>query len=574
MNVTELLAGVGLGGFRSFQEMQYLGPLTKVNLIAGQNNAGKSNILRFVSRFLHANPEAPEVLDHPSGVPGQLLLAIARQTPDFDYLFTRSGGRVDAGAASALLSQLLKDPAIHPTGDDELLWFKYVRSPDKGTNTWTMDPDQVAAISANVDQRQLAEVVLSIFSRAGGALENVSAILTELSPMTKLPPTEFIEAFRQIRSPSSDNSEQPLHNGEGLIRRLQRLERPEIGNLADGAKFEAINQFLRNVLDDQSAELQIPSTASTIHVKRGEFVLPLENLGTGVHQVVILAAAATLLENTLVLVEEPEVNLHPLLQRKLVRYLTLETSNQYLIATHSAHMLDYERATVFHAQHKANGTEIQRTGTPQQLSDLCADLGYRPSDLLQANAVIWVEGPSDRLYLKKWISMVDGDLIEGIHYSIMFYGGRLLNHLSAHDPDVREFISLRRLNRHCAILIDSDKTKPQGRINATKIRVSREFEDKLFPGHAWITDGRTIENYVPLGVLKQAMADVHPGRELTYAGGKWEDPLKNDQEGKSVDKVRIAKTCCEALQEENLDHRDLRMQVSKIVAFIRTANGI
>ncbi len=49
------------------------------------------------------------------------------------------------------------------------------------------------------------------------------------------------------------------------------------------------------------------------------------------------------------------------------------------------------------------------------------------------------------------------DLREGIHYSIMFYGGRLLNHLSADDPDITEFIKLRRLNRHLAVVMDSDK---------------------------------------------------------------------------------------------------------------------
>ena len=47
--------------------------------------------------------------------------------------------------------------------------------------------------------------------------------------------------------------------------------------------------------------------------------------------------------------------------------------------------------------------------------------------ILQANCVVWVEGPSDRIYLKHWIEAVTSELIEGLHYSIMFYGGRLLS---------------------------------------------------------------------------------------------------------------------------------------------------
>ena len=82
----------------------------------------------------------------------------------------------------------------------------------------------------------------------------------------------------------------------------------------------------------------------------------------------------------------------------------------------------------------------------------------------------------------------DPRLIEGVHYSIMFYGGRLLSHLSADDPEVMDFISLRRLNRFIMIVMDSDRSVPRGRLNATKRRVRDEFDRG--PGFAWITKGR------------------------------------------------------------------------------------
>jgi hypothetical protein len=293
-------------------------------------------------------------------------------------------------------------------------------------------------------------------------------------PADALPPVEIIQAFRQITPGNADNPiVSAASTDAGLIKALQRLQQPPLEQQSDKQRFFAINTFLQQVLGDRSAELDIPHDAGMILVRRGDLILRLEHLGTGVHQVVILAAAATLIENSVVCMEEPEVHLHPLLQRKLIRYFSENTSNQYLIATHSAHMLDHERATVFHVQHSASGTEVQHAGTPQKVSNLCADLGYRPSDLLQANAVIWVEGPSDRVYLRHWLSLADPDLVEGIHYSIMFYGGRLLNHLTAHDPEVDDFISLRRLNRHIAVLIDSDKDRPRAKLNATKSECAR-----------------------------------------------------------------------------------------------------
>jgi len=110
---------------------------------------------------------------------------------------------------------------------------------------------------------------------------------------------------------------------------------------------------------------------------------------------------------------------------------------------------------------------------------------------MQANSIIWVEGPSDRIYINNWIKSVDSELIEGIHYSIMFYGGRLLSHLSADDESIEEFILLRRLNRHISVVIDSDRTKKGERINKTKSRVCKEFDKG--PGFAWVTQGREFK---------------------------------------------------------------------------------
>jgi hypothetical protein len=89
------------------------------------------------------------------------------------------------------------------------------------------------------------------------------------------------------------------------------------------------------------------------------------------------------------------------------------------------------------------------------------------------------------------LKFVNSNLREGIDYTIMFYGGRLLNHLSPDDPDVDEFISLRRLNRHLAVAIDSDKAKQSGKINTTKRRIVDSMKD---PGLVWVTQGRNIEN--------------------------------------------------------------------------------
>lgn len=570
------IEGLSLGGYRSFGETQRMGPFRQVNLFAGRNNSGKSNVLRFLTNHLQG-----AILNARRKTRDEQFIELDRHRGKNSVDFSFGIAATDFGTplehligtgsnAATFLQAVVSSKTLRDSSG--LVWFEY-RSQHPG--------DPLEQPKDLVD-KLLEEEVLpnehwnalwhNLQDRRGGSVKSdwIPDTLRRISPViVDLPPVTLIPAIREI---GGKREGEHVYNGAELIPELAKLQNPTHDRLKDLERFEKINHFLQTVTQNDSASLSIPHDRSTINVQMDGKTLPITSLGTGIHEVTILAAAATLHEHEIVCLEEPEIHLHPLLQRQLLKYSIDNTSNQYFIATHSAHLLDAPGTATFRVSLVDGQTRVAAAETPADKFEICRELGYRASDLLQSNAIVWVEGPSNRIYLNHWIQAVDTDLIEGIHYSIMFYGGRLLCHLSADDPEIDEFISLRRLNRNLVVIMDSDRSSVEKRINKTKKRIRQEFDDG--PGFAWVTAGREIENYLEESTLRDAVEAVSPSAGRRVKTGKFDStiPRVNPRKPNSprIDKIKVAHEVVN--RPADLDVWDLRKRLTQLVEFIRTAN--
>jgi len=571
-----MIEGLSIRNYRSFgKDREQLSAAGRLNLIIGKNNVGKSNILRALTFLL------PKVSGRGEKVSGwnQLLdqSSYSGNEPTEIGIFislAQVRPRLIRGGTENFITGILD--ALRSTASG--IWFYKTYD----GNQWSQgSPDKNltdAIIKTAGHPNNVSHLAVQLTGQGHATVDqNIRQIEAIFDPFSQPRQVALIPAIRstKLAPPGSHTTNDDIIyfdgvadlGGAGLVDRLFKLQNPDISETKSDRRFKALTAFIQSTFGNSTARISVPHNRSAIHLEMDNQRRPLASYGSGIEQVVIIASAATVLEDQIICLEEPETNLHPEFQIRLLNYLRDETKNQFFITTHSSSVINVDGVSIYQIKLTSTGTKVDRILDAEQQHQLVFDLGYRPSDLAQANSIIWVEGPTDRIYLKAALTSAASDLIEGIDYSIMFYGGKLLRHVSASETALEEFIVLTRINRRSAVLIDSDKTAEGDEINETKKRVVQEFlSRKLF---CWVTEGREIENYLEPNFLSGATKKVQKNFTLT-SGDQFSD-VGTDKSGKELDKLKLAHYVA-----ENIGIASFRLnwhqRISELIEFIKASN--
>lgn len=273
--------------------------------------------------------------------------------------------------------------------------------------------------------------------------------------------------------------------------------------------------------------------------------------------------------------EELENNLHPALQRKVFNYLydfAKKNDVRIFITTHSHIAIntyfDKKDAEIYHIVKNEKGSQLSSISGREGRMDVLSDLDVRASDLFQSNGIIWVEGPSDRIYINHWLKIFcNSEFLECSDYQFLYYGGKNLSHFTT-DESLDELINILTTNQNSAVVIDSDKKKPRDRINSTKARIKREMI--AIGAICWITEGKEIENYLSTDALKSKFGDSIPElKQYTLFPEYIEKYFKNFR----TQKVKFAKEILEHITADNSESvLDLKKRIEELYTMIKKWN--
>ncbi len=475
-----------------------------ITFIIGKNNSGKSTIL--------------DVLQECSKTKGRMFegsLSRADTTP-----YVEIGRQPEPGILQRVFSPNARGGSI--PGHSH--WDYAKRTIRPFTFIWVFDQSRTASVKEGYKATE--ELVPDALNKLAECIE---------FPFSHLWNTR-IRAERDVQPESRDTDRQLGSTGHGLTNLVRAFINSEDlpRQLVEVDLLHDLNEIYLG--DSEFSEIICQENEASgkweIYLREdGKGDIRLSQSGSSLRTVFLVlaflqlypAVAKTGSASKLVFcLEEPENNLHPALLRRLVDFLSRQREERgfsLVITTHSPICIDLatkrDDATILHVRREAGRTICENVLDYAGQSSILEDLDVRGSDMLQANGIIWVEGPSDRIYINKWIEVIsEGSLREGADYTFMFYGGKVLKHFDALPPkELPKKIAMLAVNRNIAVVMDSDRRpkpwrtktgkqrRPQMRLNEAKKEIIRQVEE--IGGFSWVTKGKEIENYISKRIWEQ-----------------------------------------------------------------------
>jgi predicted ATP-dependent endonuclease of OLD family len=498
--------------------------LGRFNILIGPNNSGKSTVLRFL-----------QVVSSLFRKKTELLLKLPWEQVDRSWWW-------QSDPKHPIQSELVFAAPVPPHETDTKLPGKFEHDgewrvtiviarhpPDYCTvlvapnvfinNAWQ---PVIRALTASLEIENLNRTGMYVSSSSTDACPYSAGAVEILARWA-----EGTRFYDPVRADDRDAGRRGLADGSDLLTRIREQQ-------LDQKQAFVFERFRKKLIEELNILLVEPQSTNRfesfeikgtdrldLYIKRRDDEAPiaLQYMGTGIAELTILLADLLQNKNTKqYFIEEPECHLHPGLLRRLMVRLPRLSKAQFFITTHSSALLDsateQDRIYRFGLSPSA-GTSVQKCSDIIQRSGILDGLGVGGSSLLQTNCILWVEGPSDRIYLNLWLRHFQTNhqpppFIEGSDFSFVYYGGKVLSHFAFSEGGQDDLVDLIRICRYSAVVMDKD-TDPKDlgeEVRQTKTRIRDEASKDPEHRAAIFSEGREIENDVDAQVFRKAIAKL------------------------------------------------------------------
>jgi len=454
--------------------------------LIGPNNSGKSSFLKFFFEFR----QLWTMLWHnlPALFRGDQINIQPNAVPDPEEIFSNTNGR------DLLIEIEIKDSIAKTNNQLKIVRVMCVcnRNPP---HYWSFRffADKNNEELTKTGNGNWLEQYISVVSTGGAAYNVVDLIDIAKSFQSAL----YIGPFRNAINEGAAANYYDLAIGSSFIGAWDAWK---TGNTkAQNRAVEAVTSDIRQIFEYKRLEINASQDKKTLAIYVDGKPYRLPELGAGLTQFIIVLGNAAIKKPPVILIDEPELNLHPSLQIDFLTSLSSYAQDTVAYATHSIGLARTTAERIYSFQNTDGKTIVRPFEQIPNYTEFVGEMSFSAFKEMGCDRILLVEGVHDVKTVQQFLRMLRKD-----HRVVIIpLGGDQL----ARGGIEAELSELKRLSNNISALVDSERVSEKG---------EPKPERKAFAGaceglgiDVCVTQRRAIESYFSDRAIKTALGDSY-----------------------------------------------------------------
>lgn len=322
----------------------------------------------------------------------------------------------------------------------------------------------------------------------------------------------YIGAFRNAINEGSGNY-YDLDIGTSFI---QTWNKWKTGTIKEqNIRIQNVTEDIRKIFNFNSLEINASQDQKTLQIVTDGNPYTLREVGAGIAQFIIVLGNIAIQNPSFILIDEPELNLHPSLQIDFLLSLASYAQNGVIFSTHSIGLARSTSEHIYSFQKKNNKTEVKSFEKTINYTEFIGEMSFSSYQDMGFNKLLLVEGVTDVKTIQQFLRKIKKD-----HKILIIpLGGNQL----ANGQYEMELTELKRITPDIYCIVDSERNDEKNppikeRIDFQKICEKLDFT-------ICITQKRSIENYLSDRAIKSVLGEeytsLEPYQKLSDCSEPW-----------------------------------------------------
>jgi energy-coupling factor transporter ATP-binding protein EcfA2 len=324
----------------------------------------------------------------------------------------------------------------------------------------------------------------------------VIADLSHLIQITRdLSNTLYVGPFRNAINIGSRENYFDIQIGDSFIKKFRQLK---TGRLKSDSKgIQEITENICRIFGFRTLEIDSSADDTSLHIVVNGKHYNQHELGSGLVQFIVVLANAAIKRPKLILIDEPELNLHPRLQLEFLASLESYTDYGVWFSTHSVGLARAAAEQVYSVIRRGDGDSIIRPleGTPR-LAEFLGEMSFSTHRELGFDKLLFVEGSTDVKVMQQFLRKMSTD-------------HKIVTLPLSHIPPPEELDEVLRITSKLAVLIDSERSSEGAPLEQKRATLLEHCKVNGIKARALKL--RATENYFPDACVKQVFGENYRG---------------------------------------------------------------